>query len=74
VLFQNKISLRYCASGWVYYRNSVLSFASDSHIILYNCKPIQLKPRYQIYVAAVWYRSMCVQVSRNVATEFGLRH
>jgi len=25
VLFQNKINLRYCASGWFYYRNSVLS-------------------------------------------------
>ena len=40
VLFQNKINLRYCASGWFYYRNilrcTVLQ-TSDSYIFIWNC-------------------------------------
>jgi len=28
VLFQNKINLRYCASGWFYYRNIATEYYS----------------------------------------------
>ena len=40
VLFQNKINLRYCASGWFYYRNTGWSkslCASDDCIVVIRC-------------------------------------
>jgi len=30
VMFQNKINLRYCASGWFYCRNILLSYLESS--------------------------------------------
>jgi len=56
VLFQNKINLRYCVSGWFYYRNTIsINFPSEGHdlnfletvaVVCFQCMLCRLVLRY----------------------------
>jgi hypothetical protein len=37
VLFQSKINLRFCASGWFYYRNSLQFFVRQLYLLKIDC-------------------------------------
>jgi hypothetical protein len=58
VLFQNKINLRYCASGWFYYRN----------ILVLGCTVLQMsnqKTRFSSFVAVFMCYFIIFFATRN---------
>ena len=71
VLLQNKMNVRYCASGWFYYRNILLSTVlQTSYLKMSVCSQKSVAVRYISYQIQPWYcvwkHSSCVNVISNL--------
>jgi hypothetical protein len=60
VLFQNKINVRYCASGWFYYRNTLRcrSYKLQINIICIH-KLYRLQSPCHILFSVIFSQSLC---------------
>ena len=77
MLFQNKINLRYCASGWFYYRNVLLTFVElIQYLFLSVYCNFHFARRYAVISTPIWSEtlSVCLSVALSLSLSLSLSH